>query len=1092
MQQFPSNDIKNILTSHMISISLNDFFKLDEVFFNELSSTLLCAFVDIMRLSAPYTIGSDQTMKYYLTYLTKYLLSYEGKFVPSSSSLDIKFEYIIDRLAKSNLLSLIVGALDDSFVDKLLTKFFQIQKEKCYEPKMEIFSNIVMIISGLLDELEGLSKEIQNELLSKLVKNGNKNEFELAKVILTKAKNIVSNSISDFITSSNCNLKGREFCHVMKELCNISIEFLVKFFLKCPKEKLTKKEINDVKYIEVLLKLFSSKSSLEIANKYNNIFSELLNKLTLKSEFHSRVYKCIFKFLSNNEIKKSDNYYIVCSKKISHYLKDCKTEKDCKTIMTLVKKTKKWKLIKLICLNLINSSSSIVSKTAINSTFEIIANNILYPSIIFDFNSIDKIKTLNKSSELFNSILNKASNKNEINEIFNTFINEVIYKNEDNSLTILIIFFYFSLQNTDSTSQWNNFMISNMTNNIQLFSFYSKTNNIKSILDFLSSYINCVDEESNMNSIIMLKSILYVLIYYFKYYIYKEETFSQKDIAESIINNIRQIFTYDIHNIEVINTIMILLKQLLYVEYSDVSIKQSINTFIIEEMSSFFFNNNKLFLKSYCIIYYELSQQNIKEQEVVLPKDLIIKLKDTKLENPLKFINELLKRDQNGAFNKLLFTDEIMSFILGELKQKTLKDTQEQQINLQENKNDNETKHSLLRLTSIYHEILKYQLYHLIKISKDNSNFEKEINTFLKFILNSIYDYFMNNYIDIDSLSKSKRKLVNNVYGEIQLVCIAKYINLLIKFCENEVKIKASFQIKIMNLLLCKEVFIRNHFIQKISKKVSHKNRSLNFYYRIIPMLIISLADPESNISKKAYEIISVFVHFLNDKLSKKEDKTSDSAYRYHPEIYISYVLGYFIFNNNLNILIQTGNKKDIAFFSQIINTFLKIIKKQCDNNLDSDFIMKIVNAIKNESMDKKKIIKKIFMKGIFLGLDEYELSDINYDSVKNTICDETIKIVKKSFMNDFSYGFIKPKLPLMFSKEQEHIEGTNDKTKSFILDPSKIVLMSSIIKSKNKRNSKENQPGSISKFNISNEIESDIIDHYANKSHSKKKKDNN
>ena len=51
---------------------------------------------------------------------------------------------------------------------------------------------------------------------------------------------------------------------------------------------------------------------------------------------------------------------------------------------------------------------------------------------------------------------------------------------------------------------------------------------------------------------------------------------------------------------------------------------------------------------------------------------------------------------------------------------------------------------------------------------------------------------------------------------------------------------------------------------------------------------------------------------------------------------------------------------------------------------------------------------------------------------------------------------------------------------------------MSSIIKSKNKRNSKENQPGSISKFNISNEIESDIIDHYANKSHSKKKKDNN
>ena len=67
----------------------------------------------------------------------------------------------------------------------------------------------------------------------------------------------------------------------------------------------------------------------------------------------------------------------------------------------------------------------------------------------------------------------------------------------------------------------------------------------------------------------------------------------------------------------------------------------------------------------------------------------------------------------------------------------------------------------------------------MIDIIKNN-----KLEEFIK-----IKDYFMNNYIDIDSLSKSKRKLVNNVYGEIQLVCIAKYINLLLKFCENEVKL---------------------------------------------------------------------------------------------------------------------------------------------------------------------------------------------------------------------------------------------------------------------------------------------------------------
>lgn len=1072
-----------------------------------------------MRLYAPETTYNDQTMKYYLTYLTKWMLSYKSSLAPPSSSLEIKFEYIIERLAKSNLLSLIVGIVEDKIILEIMNKFLNIQEEKCYDPKSEIFSNFVLIITGVLEDMTDIPTSILNVLLVHLNRKNNKDKYELCKAILVKMKNFLAAPINELIISSEkINIKDHDFCILIKELSKINFEFLVKFFLKIPK-KIKKEKINGAKYFDILLHVFSAENSFEIAIRYKDLFSNLLERLNSnKSENKYKIFKTLIKFLSRNKLKSTENnFFPVCEEKIKQYLKEMKTESNALNALYITKKIKKWKIIKLITLTLLSSPYTIVYKTAMKYIFEIINEKIFVNFNIYDLNSVDKLKFLNKSSELFTSIIEKVSDtSNNLNEQFDLCLKELFDKETDNSIGKLIILFYFANQNLAMISAWNQIILSyystsfdneNKNDNILFNIFNNNEKQFESMLDFFALYITNVDEEINKNSIKVLISMIYVTIYFAKYHIYTNSMMNSKNITSKIISDIKLIITNKLTNNDVFTSQMILLKQMLYVPQSDENIKNELYELIQNDVANFVLENEKINVKTFSVVFYELN--SLLEHKIILPNKFNQYLPDSsKYMNTLKFINEILKLDKKGLYTSIFFNENTIKCLLYDLKEKILSDTKNEQIKITTDEKDKNAKYNLIKLISGYHEVLKYQFYHLIKVirEKEKDNYNKEINKLIKFILGAIYNFFEKEYIDIDKLSKKKKKKFNHTYSQIQLICIAKYINLLFKFYENEIQIKSSYQIKIMNLLLCKEFFIRNHFIQKINKKISKGRAPINYYLNVIPMLTIAFADPDKTLQRLSNGIISSFISHIFSKLNKITDINDNSAYKYIPEVYLSYIIVYYVFNSNLNILFQIADKKELSYFSEIIISFFKIIKRQCENRIDSDFILRLLSKIKGESLKERKEIKNIFSKGLYLVIDKADDNDlqVNYELVKNEACEFIKRIVSSQFMSDFSHGNIKPKLPVIFisdDKNANDIKRESVMRKTFVLDTTKILMTASAIKSKkkkfnsgsgqNKENMKEekqNEEEQIQIINGNKDSHQEIIKSYQSKSSSKKK----
>lgn len=1105
LKQFPNNEQKNILTNHFISISLNDFFQLRDVSSNELSSTLLCAFVDIMRLYAPEIPYEPQTMDYYLSYLVKWLLCYEPSDGNVTTALEIKFEYIIERLAKSNLLSVIVGTQLESKIPEIIKKIISIQKEKNYLTDSEIFGNFILIITGLLEEMYDTPFVVLNELLEKLNKKKYKEEYELCKGILTKMKNLLSAPINELIVSKKkIKLQGEDFCIMIKELSKISPEFLMKFFLNVPEKKLNE-EICGAKYIDILLKIFSSEGSLKLIQNYKNLLFAVFDKLTAKRttlELKNKIFKSLVKFLEKNKIKKDDNIFFVFIEKIKTYLKEIKNEGNAINILETTKRIHKWRLVNTIIISLLSSGYSSVYQTTTKFVFEYLTEGIFQKFNLFDFNSVDKLKILIKASISFNYLLNLLTEEPSVSEVFNKCLIEALgNKNYDADLITLTILFFMTLQTQTSNAQFNEvlgklYFGKNIEEKNKL-SFYEDVETIESLNKFFSSYINCVDEESNKNSVILLNAMLYVMSYYIKYLSFSyssEEVNPHLENVYMIIENVKLVIENKIKSKETIIAMMILLKQLINLD-ADNRVKNSIQDVILDEVANFIFSYNEISPKSFAIIFYEqsevFSQKKLEgdavKEELKLPVNFYQKLRDNSLDNPIKFINEVLKHDKTGKFNSVLFSDDILSYVLMELKESNLIQTTEAQNEMRKDPESNDAKRKMIHHVEMYHEVLKYQFYHLIRVAKLQVNFREEVDKYIKFILNSIYLFFTeeyNNYVELqkeknqddeeeeESKRKSKEKnkkkskpqkskpstkekleVLKNpykIYTQIQLICIAKYINLLLKFCENQIQIKSSHQVKIVNLLLCKEKFIRNHFIQKLYKKIIKRNTSLTCFLNIIPMLTISFADEDKKLSNLAYAIVGSFIDILLNKLKSKEDITSNSCYKYIPEVYLSYIIVYFVFNSNLNIFFQRDPKK--SFFSEIINNFFKLIKKKNNNNIDSDFLLRLVNIIKNEDIKDKKVMKKIFSKGIFLKIEEYELEDIDYEKVKNGVC-EFVRGIISNYNCDFTYGNIKPKIPVIFTNNSENFPKLDEgnTTKTFILDTNKIQLTASVIKGKRK-----------------------------------------
>ena len=216
-------------------------------------------------------------------------------------------------------------------------------------------------------------------------------------------------------------------------------------------------------------------------------------------------------------------------------------------------------------------------------------------------------------------------------------------------------------------------------------------------------------------------------------------------------------------------------------------------------------------------------------------------------------------------------------------------------------------------------------------------------------------------------------------------------------------------------------------------------------------MVTISFSDPYKLLSQKAKKIFSCFINEISKRI-KNRNLNDISSYKYIPEVYISNIISYCVFNNNLNAFFKFSNKKD--FFKNVFNEFLKIIKQNC-SNIDSNFILRNLDVLKKTDFSKKKIIKKIFYNNLIFEVN-YQLEDINYEDIKNKIIDFLITLINSNYISNFSYGNINPRIPLIFlnneiyESKNKTIE-KNDNT--FILD---IDILKSNNQSKNNDNSKK------------------------------------
>ena len=150
----------------------------------------------------------------------------------------------------------------------------------------------------------------------------------------------------------------------------------------------------------------------------------------------------------------------------------------------------------------------------------------------------------------------------------------------------------------------------------------------------------------------------------------------------------------------------------------------------------------------------------------------------------------------------------------------------------------------------------------------------------------------------------------------------------------------------------------------------------------------------------------------LKLKLIKYEDYLNNEGYIYIPEIYIFYLIIYFIFNNNLNIYYQqsiNNNNKSNKYYMNIFSSYLKAIQKKF-GFVDSTFLLKALNEMKKFECKNIKKIKCLEKENVFLNyekenedeiIDEEQKDEVDFDKVKNSIIDNIMIIVYNNYLSD-------------------------------------------------------------------------------------------
>ena len=641
---------------------------------------------------------------------------------------------------------------------------------------------------------------------------------------------------------------------------------------------------------------------------------------------------------------------------------------------------------------------------------------------------------------------------------------------------------------------------------------------IKNLINFFNQYIIFVDEKSNPDSIKVLVSILFTLELFLCNIHFNKNVASNKDkeILELILNKvIKNIFINNIANKNVFDILCKILILILHIcanlddkEVSNNNIKNYVNDLLFNDMCIYVFNNDNFIKPKYFVKilsnYYQMIDSLSENNNNILkiPKNFENLLFSEKKLGCISFINELIFFDINIKYIAFYFQKKFVDFILEEMKKELDENISKNKNCLMQvietnNKNiSNDFNESVLKVKKdlLYNikysiELIKYELNYYIysakyKENKVENNIEiqnSHVKECVKKIFNDLYNT-INKQIPISNIllsnykkdkkstnkksdSKEKKsemiKQKNLILDLININYIQNYIDLL--FYMSEIGICFSFRklVKISNIILLSDKRIRFYFISKVNKSLNKIKKSHRNIIKLYSIILLAFSDPNEEIEKFAKETFENLLILINDKLIQYKGKLNTEGYVYIPEVFICYLIIFFIFNANLNLYYQQieffNNKqstKNTKYFNNILVYFFKEIKKKF-KSIDSAFLLRELNEIKKFECKNIKKIKCIDPNNLFLLIldkEDYkkegeEFIELNYDKVKNSIIDNIMSIIYNDYLSDFKReengeGII-PQIPNIFTgKDKEmkdkYIFEDNNTDKSVLLPISK------------------------------------------------------
>jgi hypothetical protein len=792
--------------------------------------------------------------------------------------------------------------------------------------------------------------------------------------------------------------------------------------------------------------LFSSEKKKEL-NKLSFIFNNIITKYesnpsSFKILFNEKLFELLYS--QHDEIEGSKSraviilFYLTLSnpkanQSLHKYFLECQ-DISCVVLKFSLSGTKKNDV------NFDQDISKIISNENHNvdvseTTFHIEKENKLGTKIA---KQIETSKTkLSKESSFVNKLEEINKDEQLRNEILDLF-NPVIDPNRNNKIENVI-------------KSLTKFSKEDIIIFKRAFMIYLENEEIKTLTEFGSSLLLHIDNENNTREYQFLLTLLSVLFYSIKFHInYIQIIEEEKEIStekvqspdfkyqiskyhmdafDNVIDFMKKILFAKITNKEVINLVTTITKLLF--ELRNEILIQKITSLILSELSTICFENYEISAKFIAFLYFELNK--LKEDKIykgvyLFPENFENYLFNSEKKlTALKLITELLKYDSTDQrLNSIIFSEKYQNFILNEIRNNT-EDQYRQMINLLKKDKNINLKRDIIYLISTRHEIQKYEFYLTLNLCKDDHNIDrKDMEKFTKKILNKIYE-LCNFNEDLETIysnpKESENKNVVKLLRQLNNIEICKNVNLIFKHFENGVTLKPNHQIKLMNVSLFREIMVRDHLLKKLEKCLV-KNKSLYYQLHSLPILTIFFNDPDKTLKNKAIALFSNFLNYLISKCHQYKDydknKIKNVMYKYLPEVYMSYIIMFFVFNSNLNLLFHSNESK---YFESIIICFLKILKKQTKNKFDSNFIIQNCIKIKEVSLKGKKEIKKISHVTYVQELikkDNYSVASEDYENVKNEICNMIIKIINVQFTTSFKYENFKPNVPLIFHNDKD------------------------------------------------------------------------